>query len=166
MNVKKQKPIKPKIFTTTNITDKRQSTHKRNIKAKQNNNLNSLSSFKETNPNKVSQDLTPNNSTPSNTQASPIQIKDDTNTQTEASINTFINLLSPNIIGDSPIKNMMVRNTQGKQSLFCHITFSKPLETAFAFIDNNEIKSYNNNDLVMMKENKKFALLIARTVGM
>ena len=60
MNVKKQKPIKPKIFTTTNITDKRQSTHKRNIKAKQNNNLNSLSSFKETNPTKVSQGLTPN----------------------------------------------------------------------------------------------------------
>ena len=72
----------------------------------------------------------------------------------------------PNIIGDSPIKNMMVRNTQGKQSLFCHITFSKPLETTFAFINNNKIKSYNNNDLVMMKENKKFALLIARTVGM
>ena len=132
MNVKQQKPIKPKIFTTTNITDKRQSTHKRNIKAKQNNNLNSLSSFKETNPNKVSQDLTPNNSTPSNTQASPIQIKDDTNTQTEASINTFINLLSPN----------------SQQKILCEPKNTLRLKKNKTIVTNFTNKNYINNGII------------------
>ena len=94
MNVKKERRKITKILTTTNI--EQNEFYKRNIKQKQNSNLNYLSSFKETNSDKDSQDLTPNNSTPSNTQASPIQNKDDTDTQTETSINTFINLLSPN----------------------------------------------------------------------
>ena len=73
MNVKKERRKITKILTTTNI--EQNEFYKRNIKQKQNSNLNYLSSFKETNSDKDSQDLTPNNSTPSNTQASPIKIR-------------------------------------------------------------------------------------------
>jgi len=71
----------------------------------------------------------------------------------------------PNVIGNLPIKNIIVLNKQDKQSLFCHITFFNPLKITFTFIDNNETKSYNNNVLAMMKENKRFALLIMRIIG-
>ena len=111
MNVKKERRKITKILTTTNI--EQNEFYKRNIKQKQNSNLNYLSSFKETNSDKNSQDLTPNNSTPSNTQVSPIQNKDDTNTQTETSINTFINLLSPNSqtkILCAPKNNLRLKN--------------------------------------------------------
>ena len=132
MNVKKEKPIVPKIFTTTNIHDQRKTIHKRNNKQKQNSNLNSLSSFKVTNSNKDNQDLTPNNSTPSNTQASPIQIKDDTNTQTETSINTFINLLSPN----------------SQKKILCAPKNTLRLKKNTTIITNFTNKNYINNGII------------------
>lgn len=100
MNEYRQKETKPNIrkSSTINLSVK-SGLQTRNVKTPQNNNIASLSSFKETLQNCNNKDhnqYTPINTSPSNTQASPIIKKDDTITQTETSINTFINLLSPN----------------------------------------------------------------------
>ena len=100
MNEYRQKETKPNIrkSSTINLSVK-SGLQTRNVKTPQNNNIASLSSFKETLQNCNNKDhnqYTPINTSPSNTQASPIVKKDDTITQTETSINTFINLLSPN----------------------------------------------------------------------
>ena len=100
MSEYRQKETKPNIrkSSTINLSVK-SGLQTRNVKTPQNNNIASLSSFKETLQNCNNKDhnqYTPINTSPSNTQASPIIKKDDTITQTETSINTFINLLSPN----------------------------------------------------------------------
>lgn len=100
MSEYRQKETKLNIKKTSTINYKvKGELQTRNVKTPQNNNIASLSSFKETLQNcnnKEYNQYTPINTSPSKAQASPIIKKDDTITQTETSINTFINLLSPN----------------------------------------------------------------------
>ena len=165
MNVKKERRKITKILTTTNI--EQNEFYKRNIKQKQNSNLNYLSSFKETNSDKDSQDLTPNNSTPSNTQASPIQNKDDTNTQTETSINTFINLLSPNSqtkILCAPKNNLRLKNNTKIVTNFTNKNYINNGIISNPYINPNIKKKINNLILESSSTIPKFSISFGQSI--
>ena len=166
MNVKKERRKITKILTTTNI--EQNEFYKRNIKQKQNSNLNYLSSFKETNSDKDSQDLTPNNSTPSNTQASPIQKKDDTNTQTETSINTFINLLSPNSqtkILCAPKNNLRLKNNTKIVTNFTNKNYINNGIISNPYINPNIKKMINNLILESSSMIPKFSISFGQSIS-
>ena len=165
MNVKKERRKITKILTTTNI--EQNEFYKRNIKQKQNSNLNYLSSFKETNSDKNSQDLTPNNSTPSNTQVSPIQNKDDTNTQTETSINTFINLLSPNSqtkILCAPKNNLRLKNNTKIVTNFTNKNYINNGIISNPYINPNIKKKINNLILESSSTIPKFSISFGQSI--